>query len=72
MFQSGSELEKLYQQEMTDFEADTGIKAEYSSVPFENLMDREMTLVGAGRAATSTSSAPTTRRSVASATRWCR
>jgi multiple sugar transport system substrate-binding protein len=48
VFQSGSELEKLYKQEMADFEADTGIKAEYSSVPFENLMDREMTLVGAG------------------------
>src|SRR5438874_4708350 len=48
VFQSGSELEKLYHQEMADFEADTGIKAEYSSVPFENLMDREMTLVGAG------------------------
>jgi len=47
IFQSGSTLETLYQQEMADFEAATGIKAEYSSVPFENLMDREMTLVGA-------------------------
>jgi multiple sugar transport system substrate-binding protein len=47
IFQSGTTLEQLYQQEMADFEADTGIKAEYSSVPFENMMDREMTLVGA-------------------------
>jgi multiple sugar transport system substrate-binding protein len=47
VFQSGTEYEHLYQQEMADFEAETGIKAEYNSVPFEDLMDREMTLVGA-------------------------
>ncbi len=47
VFPSGSTSETLYQQQAKDFEADTGIKLEYSSVPFENLMDREMTLVGA-------------------------
>src|SRR5438128_10643529 len=47
LFWSGAEIEQLYQQEMREFEAETGIRAEYSSVPFEDLMDREMTLVGA-------------------------
>jgi multiple sugar transport system substrate-binding protein len=37
----------LYQKQAKDFEAATGIKLEYSGVPFENLMDREMTLIGA-------------------------
>ncbi len=44
---AGDVGEQLYQQEAKDFKAATGIKVEYSSVPFENLMDREMTLVGA-------------------------
>jgi ABC-type glycerol-3-phosphate transport system substrate-binding protein len=44
---AGDVGEQLYQQQAKDFEAATGIKVEYSSVPFENLMDREMTLVGA-------------------------
>jgi multiple sugar transport system substrate-binding protein len=44
---AGDVGEQLYQQEAKDFEAATGIKLDYSSVPFENLMDREMTLVGA-------------------------
>ena len=47
VFPSGSTFEEMYQQEAKDFEAATGIKLEYSSIPFENLMDREMTLVGA-------------------------
>jgi multiple sugar transport system substrate-binding protein len=47
LFWSGAEIEQLYRQEMTEFEAETGIKAEYSGVPFEDLMDREMTLAGA-------------------------
>src|SRR5579859_7280849 len=47
VFPSGSTFEPMYQQEAKDFEAATGIKLEYSSIPFENLMDREMTLVGA-------------------------
>jgi ABC-type glycerol-3-phosphate transport system substrate-binding protein len=47
VFPSGATLETLYQQEAKDFQAATGITLEYSSVPFENLMDREMTLVGA-------------------------
>jgi multiple sugar transport system substrate-binding protein len=47
VFPSGSTFEAMYQQEAKDFEATTGIKLEYSSIPFENLMDREMTLVGA-------------------------
>jgi len=47
VFPSGTTSEGLYQQQAKDFEAATGIKLEYSSVPFENLMDREMTLVGA-------------------------
>jgi ABC-type glycerol-3-phosphate transport system substrate-binding protein len=47
VFPSGSVFETLYQKQATDFEAATGIKLEYSAVPFENLMDREMTLIGA-------------------------
>jgi hypothetical protein len=47
IFPSGSTFEAMYQQQAKDFEAATGIKLEYSSVPFENLMDREMTLVRA-------------------------
>lgn len=47
LFWSGADIEQLYRQEMMDFEAETGIKVEYSTVPFEDLMNREMTLVGA-------------------------
>jgi ABC-type glycerol-3-phosphate transport system substrate-binding protein len=47
VFPSSTTLETLYQKQAKDFEAATGIKLEYSAVPFENLMDREMTLVGA-------------------------
>src|SRR5713101_981153 len=36
IFPSGSTFEAMYQQEAKDFEAATGIKLEYSSVPFEN------------------------------------
>src|SRR6266853_1588543 len=30
LFWSGAQIEQLYRQEMTEFEAETGIKAEYS------------------------------------------